>query len=155
MNILGVGPGELLVIFVIALVVAGPKRMIQWAYHIGRYTARIRAMAQETMSAFQKELAASGLDVTKDLASLQATKFDVMKEVSKIVDPALTLPPLEPPEQAQPAASAPAAAPQPVAPASPVEPASPSATLAEPKTDGETEARNDDQTPRYGPWTPS
>ena len=151
MNILGVGPGELLAIFVIALVVAGPKRMIQWAYHIGRYAARIRAMAQETMSAFQKELAAAGLDdVTKDLASLQNTKFDVMKEVSKIVDPVLTLPAVEPPDQAQPAAAT-----QPAAPVSPAEPASPSVPGAEPKTDGGLEAKNDDQTPRYGPWTPS
>ena len=150
MNILGVGPGELLVIFVIALVVAGPKRMIQWAYQIGRYTARFRAMAQETMAAFQKELAAAGLDdVTKDLASLQSTKFDVMKEVSKIVDPVLTLPAVEPPDQAQPAASAPAASPQ------PAEPASPTVSLAEPKKDGDVEAKNDDTTPRYGPWTPS
>ena len=138
MNILGVGPGELLVIFVIALVVAGPKRMIQWAYQIGRYTARFRAMAQETMAAFQKELAAAGLDdVTKDLASLQSTKFDVMKEVSKIVDPVLTLPAVEPPDPAQPAAS-----PQPV-------------PSAEPKKDGDVEAKNDDTTPRYEPWTPS
>jgi sec-independent protein translocase protein TatB len=167
MNFLGVGPGELLVIFIIALVVAGPKRMIQWAYQIGRYTARIRAMAQETMNAVQKELAASGLDdVTKDLASLQSTKFDVMKEVSKIVDPALTPPAVEAPDQAQPAASAPSAPPQPAEtspaepassaePVSPVEPASPVVTRAEPKTDGDAQAQNDDQTPRYGPWTPS
>jgi hypothetical protein len=120
--------------------------MIQWAYQIGRYTARIRAMAQETMNAVQKELAASGLDdVTKDLSSLQNTKFDVMKEVSKIIDPALTLPAVEAPDQAQPAASAPSAPPQqPVA--LPAEP---------PKADGDAEAKNDDQTPRYGPWTPS
>jgi sec-independent protein translocase protein TatB len=144
MNFLGVGPGELLVIFIIALVVAGPKRMIQWAYQIGRYTARIRAMAQETMNAVQKELAASGLDVTKDLSNLQNTKFDVMKEVSKIIDPALTLPTVEAPDQAQPAASAPSAPPQ-----------QPVALPAEPKTDGDADAQNDDQTPRYGPWTPS
>ena len=143
MNILGVGPGEVLVILVIALVVAGPKRMIQWAYQIGRYTARFRAMAQETMSAFQKELAASGLDVTKDLASLQSTKFDVMKEVSKIVDPVLTLPAVEPPDQAQPAASVPTAPTQPAIPP------------AEPKTGSAAETPSDDTTTRYGPWTPS
>lgn len=148
MNLLGVGPGELVVVFVIMLVVAGPKRMIQWAYQIGRYTARMRAMVQETMNAIQKEVAASGLDVTdvtKELASLQNAKFDVMKEVSKIVDPALTSPAVEPPASAQPAASVAAAPTQLAAPASP----------AEPKTDSQTETQNDDQTPRYGPWTPS
>lgn len=87
MNILGIGIPEIIVIFIIMLVVAGPKRMIEWAYHIGRYTAKIRAMYQETMEAFQKELNASGLDdVTKDLSNLRSNSFDIVSEASKIIN---------------------------------------------------------------------
>src|SRR5438105_3032692 len=59
---LGVGPAELVVIFILMLVVAGPKRMIAWAYQAGKITAQLRAMFQETMQAFQKEMEAAGLD---------------------------------------------------------------------------------------------
>jgi sec-independent protein translocase protein TatB len=85
MNILGVGPAELIVVLIIMLVVAGPKRMVQWAYQIGRYTAQLRAMFQETMNAIQKELSDSGLDVTKDLPSIPKS-FDIVSEASKVIN---------------------------------------------------------------------
>lgn len=82
MNILGVGPAELAVIIVLMLVVAGPKRMIQWAYQAGRYAAMMRKMFQETMDAIQKEIDDSGLDVRKDLRS----GFNVIDEASKVIN---------------------------------------------------------------------
>ncbi len=85
MNILGVGPAEVIVILIIMLVVAGPKRMVQWAYQLGRYTAQLRAMFQETMNAVQKELAESGLDVTKDLPSIPRS-FDIVSEAAKVIN---------------------------------------------------------------------
>ena len=63
MEILGVGGAELVAIFIIMLVVAGPKRMIQWAYILGKYTAKVRAMWAESMTYLQKEFDAAGLDV--------------------------------------------------------------------------------------------
>ena len=36
MDILGIGGGELVLIVLVMLVVAGPKRMIQWAYIAGK-----------------------------------------------------------------------------------------------------------------------
>src|SRR5947199_5311736 len=86
MNFLGIGPGEILVVFIIMLVVAGPKRMIQWAYQIGRYTAQIRAMFQEAMDQFQKELNVADLDLTKDLSSIQKSGFDILKEADKVIN---------------------------------------------------------------------
>jgi Sec-independent protein translocase protein TatA len=63
MEILGVGGAELVAILIIMLVVAGPKRMIQWAYILGKYTAKVRAMWAESMTYLQKEFDAAGLDV--------------------------------------------------------------------------------------------
>src|SRR5258708_32354801 len=87
MNILGVGPGELAVVFIIMLVVAGPKRMVQWASPTGRYTAELRAMFQETLNAVQKELAESGLDIRKDLPNIPTGRIDFVREASKIINP--------------------------------------------------------------------
>ncbi len=47
MNLLGVGVPELVVIFVIMLVFAGPKRMVRWAYVLGQYTAHRTAQRPE------------------------------------------------------------------------------------------------------------
>jgi len=90
-NILGMGIPEVLVIFVIMMVLFGPKQMVKWAYDIGRYTAKMRAMFQETMDAFQKEMNASGLsDGTKDLGkevnNLRSTSFDIVSEASKVIN---------------------------------------------------------------------
>ncbi len=63
MEILGIGGAELVAILIIMLVVAGPKRMIQWAYVLGKYTAKARAMWAESMTYLQKEFDAAGLDV--------------------------------------------------------------------------------------------
>ena len=63
MNILGVGGWELLLIFIIMLMVAGPKRMAQWAYILGTYLAKFRAMWADTVDILQKELDDAGVDV--------------------------------------------------------------------------------------------
>ena len=63
MEIFGIGGAEMVAIFVIMLVVAGPKRMIQWAYVLGQYVAKARAMWAEVMSGVQKEIDDAGLDV--------------------------------------------------------------------------------------------
>ncbi len=63
MNILGVGGWELLLIFIIMLVVAGPKRMAQWAYIMGTYIAKFRAMWADTVDVLQKEFDDAGVNV--------------------------------------------------------------------------------------------
>ena len=63
MEIFGVGGAEMVAILVIMLVVAGPKRMIQWAYVLGQYVAKARAMWAEMMAGVQKEIDDAGLDV--------------------------------------------------------------------------------------------
>ena len=85
MNILGAGPAELVLVFIIMLVVAGPKRMIQWSYTLGQYVAKLREMFQETMNAVRKEFEEAGVDIRKDLPTIPQN-FNVMSEVSKLIN---------------------------------------------------------------------
>lgn len=88
MEIFGVGGGELLAILVIMLVVAGPKRMIQWAYILGRYTARARKLWAETMTYVQKEFEQAGLNV--ELPKEVPTRGSLAREVNKQVEKAMS-----------------------------------------------------------------
>jgi sec-independent protein translocase protein TatB len=85
MNIFGVGGMELGLILIIMLIVAGPKRMIQWAYVVGTYTAKLRRMWEETVDLIQKEVDDAGLDiqVPKDLP----TRANLNREISKVMKP--------------------------------------------------------------------
>jgi Sec-independent protein translocase protein TatA len=90
-DILGVGPLELVAIFIIMLVVAGPKRMARWAYLTGQYLARFRAMFQETMVAIQREVEDSGLDIRQDIQDVKKatsglTNFDIVGEASRVIN---------------------------------------------------------------------
>ncbi|MAS36203.1 MAG: hypothetical protein CL610_19515 [Anaerolineaceae bacterium] len=98
MNILGVGGPELIIILVIMLVVAGPKRMIQWAYVLGQYIAKFRRMWAETVDVLQHEFDEAGVDVkiprempTRGSINRQASNLlspltDPMKDTMKQVD---------------------------------------------------------------------
>lgn len=63
MNILGIGGWELVVIFIIMLIVAGPDRMLRWAYVMGQYIGKLRRMWEETVDVLQKEVDSAGLDM--------------------------------------------------------------------------------------------
>ena len=84
MNILGVGGTEAILIVIIMLIVAGPKRMARWAYVAGTYVAKFRAMWSETVDVLQKEFDDAGVDVKipKDLP----TRGSLNKQVAKYAD---------------------------------------------------------------------
>ncbi len=63
MNILGVGAPELVLLLLIALIVAGPQRMIRWAYYLGQWTAKLRTIWADLMVVVQREIDEAGLDV--------------------------------------------------------------------------------------------
>jgi len=73
-NIFGVGGAELVLIFVIMLVVAGPQRMIRWAYVIGQYVGKFRIVWEQMVDMMQDEVDAAGLDVKlpKDIPTRQS-----------------------------------------------------------------------------------
>jgi sec-independent protein translocase protein TatB len=63
MNIFGVGGWELLLIILIALVVAGPKRLAVWAYHIGLWSAKLQDLWGEFARSLQQEMDDAGVNV--------------------------------------------------------------------------------------------
>jgi sec-independent protein translocase protein TatB len=74
MNIFGIGEGEILLIIVIILIVAGPKRMIRWAYTLGSYLGKFKQMWLVAADELQKEADAAGLglQIPKSMPSRQA-----------------------------------------------------------------------------------
>ena len=89
MEIFGVGGAELVAILIIMLIVAGPKRMIQWAYVLGTYMAKARTMWAETMGYVQKELNEAGMDIElpKDIPTRKTFNTEISKQVQKAVSP--------------------------------------------------------------------
>lgn len=63
MELFGVGGTELILIIIIAMVVAGPKRVAQWMYYVGKFVARLQRLWSEMMQVIQQELKESGIDV--------------------------------------------------------------------------------------------
>lgn len=85
MEILGVGGAELVLILLIMLIVAGPKRMIRWAFILGQYTAKLRAMWAESMTYLQAELKEAGMDV--ELPKQPPTRASLNRQIAKALDP--------------------------------------------------------------------
>lgn len=85
MNIFGVGGVELLIIVLIALIVAGPKRMLHWAYIVGKWLGQLRVLWSQMMDQLQKEFDEAGVDVKlpKDLP----TRGDIQRMASQALRP--------------------------------------------------------------------
>lgn len=92
MEILGIGTAELIAILLIMLVVAGPKRMIQWTYILGQYVAKLRTMWADATAMVQKEVDAAGLDVQvpKELPTRANLNLHISKAVNTVTKPAQT-----------------------------------------------------------------
>ncbi len=83
---LGIGGWELILVVVIAIIVAGPKRIAQWAYVLGQWTAQLQRMWSEVAVTLQKELDESGVDIKVPTspptrADLQRSLQDYGKQV--------------------------------------------------------------------------
>ncbi len=89
MNILGIGGWELLAILLIMLLVAGPKRMIHWAYILGQYVAKFRAMWSETVDVIQKEFddAGVGIQIPKDIPTRGNLNQQIGKAMESVTRP--------------------------------------------------------------------
>ncbi len=89
MNIFGVGGPELLIILVLMLIVAGPKRMLRWSYVMGQYIAKFRRMWAETVDVLQHEFDEAGVDiqVPRDLPTRGSLNKQALKMMSPLTDP--------------------------------------------------------------------
>lgn len=100
MNFLNVGPLELTVILILAILLVGPKRMVELARTIGRVTSQMRKISGEFLGTLQTELhtaeqearqalegvTGSGLETARTPDEIQATHQEirqVLEGVSK------------------------------------------------------------------------
>jgi len=83
-DFLGIGVPELILILILALIVAGPKRMLAWSYQLGRWVAALRQMWSQTARMLQQEFDEAGVDVRvpQDIP----TRADIRREVARVVD---------------------------------------------------------------------
>ncbi len=120
-----IGGFELMVIAIVALIVIGPKDLPEMFRQVGRFTAKIRAMAREFSRAMEQAAKESGMsDAARDMkaatspaamgldkvkaAADKFEKWDPMKGAKPQVKP-LTPPPMPPAVPTPPAPQAPAA----------------------------------------------
>jgi Sec-independent protein translocase protein TatA len=85
MNIFGIGGAELVVIFLIMIIVAGPKRMIQWAYILGVYVGKARQMWTQVVDVMQSEIDAAGVDI--QLPKQPPTRQNMSKMLTDAIKP--------------------------------------------------------------------
>ena len=81
------GMSELLVIGIVALIVIGPKDLPEMFRQLGRFTAKMRAMAREFSRAMEQAANETGVaDVAKDLKSVSDPKSMGLNAVKDAVD---------------------------------------------------------------------
>jgi Sec-independent protein translocase protein TatA len=102
-NFLNVGPWELTVIIIIAILLIGPKRMVEVTRTIGRMTSQLRHFSSEFVSTLQAEVTTGGSDgntsqdpqsvvrsITEPITSLQselvAAGRETRQAIAQIVD---------------------------------------------------------------------
>jgi sec-independent protein translocase protein TatB len=120
MNFLGVGPGELILILIIALVVVGPERLPGLARQLGRGLVRVRNWMQTSPDAAlvlraRQELEQELAQIRSSLLEVQNVRdevMDVAKQIDEAVSPITTIRPpsisdliKEPVDKPQPRAS--------------------------------------------------
>lgn len=94
MNFLGVGPGELILILILLLVVVGPERLPGLARSFGRNLVRVRNWMQTSPDAAlvlraRQELEAELAEIRASLLEVQSVRDEVL-DVAKQLDDAVT-----------------------------------------------------------------
>jgi sec-independent protein translocase protein TatB len=94
MDFLGIGPLELIVVLVIALIVVGPERLPELARSVGKTMRDIRAMSQGLMAEWQREIeSVAEVDPGEDLRKTLTTPFkEVQADFQQAVRAPLTSP---------------------------------------------------------------
>jgi sec-independent protein translocase protein TatB len=159
MNFFGVGPAELLVILVVALVFVGPERLPKLAADIARtireirkYTSAIAAEFNEVIQDFEKETAGDRSDwkeIGQGLTEASKSITDAVRGAHADASAALAPPPTPGPASPTLNGAAPAGAPQPAAEWRDIaDPAPPAEGAPEPHVNGATPSAEPAQGPR-------
>jgi sec-independent protein translocase protein TatB len=91
MEFLGVGPAELLLILVIALIVVGPERLPEIARTIAKTLNNLRAMSQSLTAEWQQEMKAVN-DIKAGAQELQQSLTEPLKAAQADLQQTLTEP---------------------------------------------------------------
>jgi Tat protein translocase TatB subunit len=83
MNIFGIGPAELLLIFIIALIVFGPGKLPELARTLGKAMRELRRMSLEVTAEFAKEL--------RDMEAVSREMKETTEEIKQAADIKSTL----------------------------------------------------------------
>ena len=81
MNFLNIGPGEMMAILAIAILVIGPARMVTFARSLGRILRRMRSISGEFLGSLQEELAETQEEALEAIGGLQEDGAAVSAEV--------------------------------------------------------------------------
>jgi Tat protein translocase TatB subunit len=82
-DFLNVGPWELIVVLVIAILVAGPQRMVEIARTLGRASRQLRDLSREFTTALQTEIQAADMDAGRSGSDLSEVRQDLEDALSR------------------------------------------------------------------------
>lgn len=82
MEILGVGAAEVVVVALLMLIVAGPKRSAEWARQIGIYVGKMREMWNRMMADLRSEMGDDADELLKTAQEFQRTAADFRQQTS-------------------------------------------------------------------------
>jgi len=74
LNFLGIGPGELLFILILALIIFGPRRLPEIGRALGKSIREFRQASQELTAQFRSELQAASDEVHEASEDLKGEK---------------------------------------------------------------------------------
>jgi sec-independent protein translocase protein TatB len=83
MNFFNIGTAELLLIFVIALIVVGPRRLPEIARNLGKIMNDLRKMSQEFTTQMTQELNASAEELREIKQELEAPAKELVEEIKQ------------------------------------------------------------------------
>lgn len=89
MNILGVGPGEIILILIVLLVVVGPERLPEFARQAGRMLVRLRNWVQHSPDAALVMRARQ--EIEQELAQIRTSLLEVQSVRNEVLDAARQL----------------------------------------------------------------
>ena len=86
MNFLNVGPWEVTVILIIAILVVGPKRMVEVGRSIGRTASQMRRLSGEFLGTLQAEIDATQQEARQALEGIVETGEESVAELQAAED---------------------------------------------------------------------
>jgi len=84
-DFLNVGPWELVLVLIVAILVAGPKRMVEISRTLGRVSRQLRDLSREFTAALQAEIQAAEAEASEagaDLREVRKGLEDALSETS-------------------------------------------------------------------------